>query len=99
MVAPLVGQKVFATHIDVAVARASVIESEAEKRARQLGFVEHEGRLVHRSELQRREVQREREDNYAEGTPTPEETEASMRQVEEEEEAEFLARLEAGLED
>ena len=70
LAAPVVAEKVLGEHIDVAVARASVIETPAEKRNRLLGFVEHEGRLVHKTELQRRAAQREQE---YEGGPTPEE--------------------------
>jgi hypothetical protein len=73
LTAPVVAEEVMGEHIDVAVARASVIETPAEKRARQLGFVEHEGQLVHRSELQRREAQREREDDYEQGGVSQEE--------------------------
>ena len=68
LAAPVVAEKVLGEHIDVAVARASVIESPAEKRARQLGFVEVGGKLMHKSEAQRRAAQQEAE---YDGGPTP----------------------------
>jgi hypothetical protein len=56
---------------DAVVARASVIETEAQKRARQLGLVpQSDGSLLHKTELQRRAVQQEAE---YDGGPTPEE--------------------------
>jgi hypothetical protein len=64
------------TSMDAVVAKASVIETEAQKRARQLGLVpQSDGSLVHMTELHRRAAQREQDDNGA----TPEER-AAMEQ-------------------
>lgn len=83
LAAPVVAEEVMGEHIDVAVARASVIETEAEKRARQLGFVEVNGKLVHKSEARRRAELREQE---YEGGPTPEERRAMEQYLAEEDE-------------
>jgi hypothetical protein len=62
LAAPVVAEKVMGEHIAVAVSRASVIETEAEKRARQLGFVEVNGKLMHKTEASRRAELREQDD-------------------------------------
>jgi hypothetical protein len=82
-----VADEVVNTHLDVAVARASVIETPAQKRARQLGLaVQDDGSLVHVEELKRRAAQNEAE---YEGGPTPAERaqmEAYLASDDEEEE-------------
>jgi hypothetical protein len=73
------------TSMDAAVARASVIETEAQKRARQLGLVlQSDGRLIHETELHRRAELREED---AEGV-TPEQREFMERYLAEEDEPE-----------
>ena len=73
--------------MDAAVADASVIKTPAQERAERLGWIpQADGSLVHKTEAHRRKAQRE--DDY-DGAPTPAETEAFMRQVEEEDEESF----------
>jgi hypothetical protein len=84
LAAPVVAEKVMGEHIDVAVARASVIETPAEKRNRQLGLVEVNGKLLHKSEARRRAELREED---AEGV-TPEQREFMERYLAEEDEPE-----------
>jgi hypothetical protein len=77
--------------------KASEIRTPAQERAGKLGYeLRPDGSLVSSKLAEARKAQRE---EGHEGTPSPEETEAFMREVEEEEEAEFRASLEAGLED
>ena len=72
--------------IDAANAQASVLPTRKQQELQRLGLVEQaDGRVLHVSEVRRREVQREREDDYEQGGVSREEYHA------------FLAR--EGLED
>jgi hypothetical protein len=73
--------------MDAVVAKGSVITTPAQERAERLGWIpQPDGSLVHKAELERRAAQNE---PAYEGGPTPEETEAFMREVEEEDDESF----------
>jgi hypothetical protein len=73
--------------MDAVVAKGSEIKTPAQERADKLGWaIQPDGSLVHKAELERRAAQNE---PAYEGGPTPEETAAFERQVEEEDEESF----------
>jgi hypothetical protein len=65
-----------------------ILTPEQEQHKRLQLLKQPDGSLMHVSLAKRRAAQREHEENYAEGSPTPEETAAFMREVEEEAESE-----------